>query len=187
MLWFHSFNRNSLEERVDVLIDGKAPSNRQGKDTLEAEEVLEIDGPCVYAYFGRSDEVFGRSCIAIKIQNCDGDVTPFDTGGLMRKIKPIADWNAEDKAKYLKQYSWPFDKFDAVYAQYPGNDDENVNAYKDSVKPKWEGPHDIWGGALVSNIWSDKNEWRAWIWELRSRGKLKTSSSLVFGVVKIRI
>jgi len=84
----------------------------------------------------------------------------------------------------LKQYTWPFDKFDTVYAQYPGNEDEDVCAYKDSVKPKWDGPHNIWGGALVSDIWSDKNEWRAWIWELRSREKLKTSNSLVLWCCK---
>lgn len=180
LLWFHAFNRDAFEDIVNILMTGPQPNSDPDTITHSNEVILGIDQPCVYAYLGRTIEAFGKRAIALTqdaIQ--DGQVSPFDTGGLMKHIQPICRLDDNTKKQFLEDHTWEIHLLPSLLAQYPGY---AVSRYLDGQRPTEQGPHNCLpvSGTVKANIWGEgENSWQAWTWEGRSADNLHVGDKMV--------
>jgi hypothetical protein len=167
-LWFHAFRRNTERELVGVLRDGPTPRTTACK-THANEDHLGIPRS-VYAYLGKTIEEFGEAAFVVEQSVLTGNISPFDTGGLVEHIAPIRTWPQDEKRKFLSANTWPHTKLGSCLSQYPGTADPLRRRYLDGGAPVGlEGPHVISGVDPRANSWNDPaNDWRAWTWEIRS-------------------
>jgi hypothetical protein len=177
--WFHAFNRDSAGSLAEVLTQGAAPNPSPNSGTARNELHLDIRPPRVYAYLGRTIEEFGQRAIVVARDAVqDGDLSPFDTGGLVQHISPICTWDKPTKRGFLGAYTWTYDQLDVVLSLYPA---EYGQPYLAGARPTEHGPSSIFQrGYEEATCWSDaSNTWRAWTWELRSSNKIPAGTTLV--------
>jgi hypothetical protein len=179
LYWFHAFTRQDAKDYLDVLREGPVPPPvGLQTDTKKHEILLDLEHS-VYAYLGRTLEAFGKAAVVLNYKApIQGKVSPFDTGGLVNKIKPVCQWEPEAKKQYVKHLTWSFNQLPQQLKAYPGQNSGQVKEYIEGACPSQSGPHDIWDHEPpVAEIWTPENHWRAWIWEIRS-SKLPTGKNL---------
>lgn len=164
LFWFHATRRSAAAEYLAILRSGCQPAPFR-TETQQLEMNLQIAPSRVYCYLGRTREQFGEFCIVFDpAQVPIGEMSPFDTGGLVRKIAPVRDWPEGDRAAYLAALTFPTDQHDAHLHAYPAS---RRQAYLDCERPIEDGPHIVWPGTPMAEIWKLGTHWRAWTWEGR--------------------
>jgi hypothetical protein len=178
LLWFHAFNRNSVAEVVDVFRNG--PSTNPNPCTTQANEDALGIPRSVYAYLGKTVPHFGNVAFALRLDALAGDVSPFDTGGLVKYHQPVAGWTAAERSDFLNAFTWQSSQLPARLADYPSAQPGHLENYLRGVRPLHDGPHAVWRAHVpVAAIWSHTaNTWQAWTWELRAKGQLPAPSTL---------
>lgn len=187
MYWFHAFGRHTPGAPLDVnyflgvLRDGPSPG---ATATREHENDLGFSVPHVYAYLGRTLPEFGSAAFALTRDALNGTVSPFDTGGLVKKIDPVRTWAQEKRRKYLAQYTWPTADLITLLELHPSSTPDGVATYLDGTKPIQKGPHDLWPAdpgtkSLSADIWEQNSDWRAWTWECRQAPPLSVAKKIV--------
>lgn len=194
LLWFHSFDRKKAQDElgdiVDVLMNGAPVSNDPDSKTPGNEKVLRIDPRRVYAYLGRPHEQFGENIVALEGSSLDalaGHMSPFDTGGLVKHFKPVADLDDAAKADYLALFTWDTSQRGTVIGNYPGADKAQIEDYLDCKRPEVDGPYVVLArddhrsnGLAKSPIWKENTgaemDWRLWTWEGRVPGRLPATN-----------
>lgn len=166
MLWFHATRRPSLDHYVAILRTGcRPPPPSAAGQTQQLELDLAISSPRVYCYLGRTLEQFGEFCVVFEPGRVPiGEMCPFDSGGLVRKIRPISDWDAEARAEYLSALTFATSELRDRVSGYPA---DRVDQYLQCERPVFEGPHEVWPQLPVADIWRQGTDWRAWTWEGR--------------------
>jgi hypothetical protein len=164
LFWFHATRRSTIAEYLAILRSGCQPAPFKN-DTQQLEMNLQIAPARVYCYMGRTLEQFGEFCIVFDpAQMPVGEMSPFDTGGLVHKIPPVRDWPAIDRVDYLAALSFSTGDREAHMRAYPAT---RRQAYLDCERPGEDGPHILWPAAPVAEIWKLGTHWRAWTWEGR--------------------
>jgi len=182
LLWFHSCNRKTVEEFVDVLRHGPAPAPAAMLTTTKQLELkLAIAPTRVYCFLGRTSDAFGEYALAFQAHVIPGgEVSPFDTGGLVKHIAPIRDWPQAEQQGYLRAFTWPCAELEDLLATYPGVGRASRERYLDvRVGPAAPGPHALWGGRIEAQIWDGNRDWRAWTWEGRWPKQVPVGAQLV--------
>ncbi len=173
LYWFHSFKRQTPSEILDDLQKGATWNPSTQCTTATNENDLGISRH-TYAYLGRGHTNFGGTtfCLPIDAFDRDGDLSPFDSGGLVHFIQPLCGGARDQRRDYLQSFSFPGSQRRARLEQYPAD----VVAYLDeSTKPAQSGPHEVLGGGPNDPIWRDNSDWRAWTWEGRMGRRLETT------------
>ncbi len=178
LVWFHAFRGRSIPEVFTVLKEGPEPNPLPTCKTKMNEAALGIDPPQVYAYLGRTYEECLDACLMLSLPAPGGQVSPFDTGGLVGHIGPVNGWDVDDRKIFLLEYTWPSDEIEDLVEAYPTLDQPAVNAYVQGAAPAHAGPHLVWTGRTPAEIWLPANEWPAWTWELRCAGRLPTGERI---------
>jgi hypothetical protein len=164
-----------VAEVVDVFKNGPKHHPDANCTTRRNEAALGI-ASSVYAYLGKTVPDFGDAAFALPLGAVTGQISPFDTGGLVKHIAPVAGWDDDARRAYLAAFTWPTSDRDTRLAAYPGSD---LNGYLNGNRPLHAGPHGAWPNAQVAAIWNEpSNSWRAWTWEARSKGRMPKPSSL---------
>lgn len=173
LLWFRAFNRRSFQDVLGVLRDGDTPHPDPASRTRQDEVTLGIAPPCVYAYLGMTLELFGKCAVALGFDQLDGHVSPFDSGGLIRHIHPLCDWEVPERQKFLAEYTWSSDQLPDLLKIHPGEGSAEIAAYLDGTQPTEEGFHAVYSESLPeAPMWKDNTDRRAWTWEGRRQGGL---------------
>lgn len=176
LLWFHAFNRKDVAGVVEVLRKGPKYHPDRNSPTRRHEKELGIKPPRVYAYLGRTLELFGSNALVLPLDAIDGEMSPFDSGGLVKRIKPIDTFQGAQRQKYLQDYSWATGGKTRLLNVYPSGDGTKLKRYMAGKKPSGhDGPHDLWTGKEIAAIWKLNEDWRAWTWEARSAEPLDCS------------
>lgn len=174
LLWFHAFNRDTVKEVIDVLRSGPGFNPKPTCRTRLNEARLGLP-PHVYAYIGTTVPTFGDAGFAIPLDAFDGEMSPFDTGGLVDHTPPVSGWDDAEKQKYLADYTWKTRNRRALLAKYPTLMRARVLAYLSGKKPAHDGPHAVWS-KTVAAIWkTDAAGWQSWTWEGRTPMRMKLS------------
>jgi hypothetical protein len=170
LVWVHAFRRADEAAIVRVLRDGPQIHPDETNDTRVYEGRLGIAPNRVYAYVGRTLETFGENALVLPPAAVrGGHLTPFDTGGTIRKIRPIDDFPDPEKAAYVAAFTWTLpEDLAACLETYPTGDATRLAAYLDTAKPDGRGPGDLWPGKPDAAIWEQNTDWRAWTWEGRA-------------------
>ncbi len=187
-LWFHAFDRkpgpNGEADDVDAIVralhDGPTCETPADDGTQTNETLLEIEPSCVYAYLGTSTDVFGDNVLALTRARDSDHVSPFDTGGLVKHIQPVASFDPPSlKVAFLASYSWDASDMPALLSHYPGEQEVSRERYLRGDPPEHLGPHLIWADRTPANMWRDSgNTWHAWTWELRAATSLTVDGLL---------
>ncbi len=181
LLWFHAFRRPSVAAVVDVLRRGPGFNPDPNCTTRKNEAVLGIP-PSVYAYLGKTVPDFGDAAFAFPFDEITGEMSPFDTGGIVEHITPVRDRSKTEKRAFLASYTFKARRRKRLLADYPGASRPATRAYLRGDQPNGHpGPHAIWTSAAVTDpsiaaIWNVRNGWQAWTWEARVRRKLPPST-----------
>jgi hypothetical protein len=155
-----------VDDILQVLRDGPSAPARGTvtSKTPDNEELLGLD-PAAYAYLGRASDQFGKNGFAVPISVPKGAVSPFDTGGLVKHIRPVCTWEDAERQAFLKDYSWTHSGLSNLLNQHPTG--KGLADYLDGLPPIVPGPHQLWRGR-VADIWAPgTNTWHAWTWEIR--------------------
>lgn len=183
LYWVRACSRGTPAELVLLLRQGDEPpppGTVTGTKQLELE--LEIAPARVYFYLGRTHAGFGTLAFAVRQRSCSSsEVSPCDTGGLVKHIKPVSAWEPEAKKSYLSSVTWSHDELVDLLTNYPGPTVAHVKRYLDlRQKPVQEGPHAVWPTrAIEAPIWSQNDDWRAWTWEARASAQVPMGDNLV--------
>lgn len=184
LVWMRAWNRATADEHAQTLWggDGPPPSSIRGT-TQAAEKILGIRPPRIYLYLGRTSESFGSVGFALRsraLDNAAAEVSPFDTGGLIRHAEPVCNWREPEKRFFLEKLTWTWSELDTLLAQYPGESPESIAAYlDDQTYPPVAGPDAIWKVGVPANIWAPPNRWPSWTWEARAASAIKTGYEIV--------
>lgn len=165
LLWFHATTRKTPADYVRLLRLGLHPATFTTQ-TQQLELHLRIVPHRVYCYLGRTLETFGDFGLALRPDAlADGELSPFDTGGLVRNISPVRDWPQPQQQTYLQAFSFPTAARNDCLLRHPS---AGFGPYLRGEKPGQRGPHELWTGP-EADIWSlaSEREWRAWTWEGR--------------------
>lgn len=177
LLWFHAFSRKRLDDVLSALRTGPTV-NPQRCRTHENEDDLGL-GRHVYAYIGRTLPDFGDVAFALPLNAFSGQMSPFDTGGLVAHIAPVCTWQKSERRKYLNEYSWSTSTRATLLRSYPSTTQSKLNDYLDGVPPSGSGPHAFWTGKTVAAIWKNSpSDPRPWTWEGRSPGTLSVAGGI---------
>jgi hypothetical protein len=143
LLWFHAFSRSGVADIFDVLLRGPEPPTFRTR-TKDNEDHLGIAPPRSYCYLGRTIDAFGDAALVFGSTSVPkGTMSPFDTGGLVKHIKPIDTWDQDARRKLLTTFSWPTAEMAVVLAEYPTS--ALAADYLDLNKvPNPPGPHAVW-------------------------------------------
>jgi hypothetical protein len=166
LLWFHATGRQAASDYVRLLDVGLRPAAFV-TDTQQLELHLAIVPHRVYCYLGRTLEAFGEFCVALRPDSLPvGELSPFDTGGLVRKLEPIRTWTREQQQTYLDAFSFSTLTRADCLARHPA---EALVEYLECARPVQRGPHQLWDGTPEADIWAlaPEHDWRAWTWEGR--------------------
>lgn len=175
--WFHAFDRASAGDILNVLRNGPKIHPDPNCSTRRHEATLGIDPNCVYAYLGRTIETFGATAIVLPIGAVEGEVSPFDTGGLVNKLEPVKAMGDSDKRTFLGAFTWPIAKIPHLLTVHPTEKRALIKRYLDGqLPPDVDGPSKLWPSKkATAAIWRSSNDWRAWTWEARSPEKFDVS------------
>lgn len=178
-LWFRAFDRATADQLLDALENGDTPSPNPSSTTKLNEQVLQIAPPHVYAYLAALNPSFGKNAVALNENVCSsGTVTPFDTGGAVGHIQPLATMKPAQRCAILKACSWPGSAFASKRKQWPGTSDVSWDDYVRLQMPPGGGPHTPFKLGAQVPIWHAKNQWQAWIWELRVPGVMPFGAAI---------
>lgn len=181
LLWFHAFRRPSVGEVIDVLRRGPRHNPDPDCTTRRNEAALGIPASS-YAYLGKTVPDFGDVGFAFPFDDITGEMSPFDTGGLVEHIKPVSDRKVVEKRAFLDAYSFNTRFRKRLIADYPGASRNATLAYLRGERPNaHNGPHRVWPRAAVTDpgvaaIWNGGNSWQAWTWEARAPRRLPVNS-----------
>lgn len=152
-------------EILQVLRTGPRPPGSGVKPTTKHNEEYLGLPPSVYAYLGRSSDQFGQNGFAVPLRGVAGDVSPFDTGGLVKHIAPVREWDQGRKRRFLQEYTWGDGSLSRLLKKYPS---ARLLEYLNGDPPNAVGPHEFWS-KTEAPIWDPAlNQWQAWTWEIRS-------------------
>jgi hypothetical protein len=182
LYWVRASRLRTATDRVRVLRDGDQPGRVVNEtDTKALESELNITPIRQYFYLGRTLEAFGGFAFAVKQGACAGaEVSPFDSGGLVRKIPPVCDLQHDEKRAYLTAATWDHSHLPKLLAAYPGVSADDCRRYLDTLsKPVATGPHQIWPQIPQATIWADNSDWRCWTWEARHPTLVPGGDSIV--------
>jgi hypothetical protein len=176
LLWFHAFNRDDATQLAATLRGGVNVDPKYGAKTRANEVVLSISPPCSYAYLGRTLEPFGSITITFALEELTGSVSPFDTGGLVKHIGPVCNWEVDQKRAYLKAFTWANYQLGDLLKKYPADSAAEVRAYLKSQRPAVPGPHVFWPEQsekpeeIQADIWLEGQggDERSYLWEIRT-------------------
>lgn len=166
LLWFHATDRKAPADYVQLLTTGLRPPPF-ATDTQQLELHLAIVPHCVYCYLGRTLESFGDFGLALHPDALAvGELSPFDSGGLVRKAAPIRDWPREQQQEYLRAFSFSTEVRSDCLSRHPNT---AVAPYLRGERPSARGPHELWDGRPEADIWAlaAEHDWRSWTWEGR--------------------
>lgn len=180
LLWFHAFNRSTVGEVIEVLRRGPAPNPNPKSTTRLNEQELGIRNSA-YAYLGKTVPDFGDVAFAFPFDEIVGEMSPFDTGGLVKHVVPVRDLDRDGKRQFLDAFTFSSRNRKRLVADYPGTSRRQLQAYLKGTKPGHaSGPHDVWPSGkiepTVAAIWNPSNSWQAWTWEGRAPGRLTFST-----------
>ncbi|HND30844.1 MAG TPA: hypothetical protein PLA94_12630 [Myxococcota bacterium] len=179
LYWLHAFRRGSPADIAKVLCDGADPYPNPATSTSQNEAKLGITPARVYAYLGRTSDTFGDRAVAVRFDAPTGELSPFDTGGLIDHIRPVCSWSSDTaKTSFLRAYTWKSESLSKLLRNYPG---AAITSYLQGERPEPADPSEVWTHRHQSvKLWSTpQNEWRAWTWEIRSPGRLPTGERLI--------
>lgn len=184
LLWFHAFRRSTVGDVIDVLRRG--PSNNPDTTcrTRQNEAVLGLR-TSVYAYLGKTIPHFGDAAFALPIDALAGEMSPFDSGGLVQHIKPVSERDDSEKRAFVSAFTFDTRWRKKLLSEYPGVARAAVRTYLEGKRPKeHDGPHTVWPSAAVTDpevaaIWHSGNGWRAWTWEGRVPRRLPVDGNIV--------
>lgn len=130
-----------------------------------------------YAYLGKTVPDFGDVAFAFPFDEIAGDMSPFDSGGLVEYVTPVRDRDDSEKRAFLNAFTFNTRRRRSLVNEYPGASRKQVQDYLRGARPaRLDGPHDVWDSAGfdpdVAGIWNDENSWQAWTWEGRAAGRL---------------
>lgn len=167
MFWFHATRRREALEYLAVVETGVRPP-KITTDTQQLELALGVEEPHVYCYLGRTLEQFGDFCVVLKPKSLPaGQMCPFDSGGLVRKIPPVSTWEEKKRVEYLDAFSFlTTTTIGHPCIRYPG---DGIRSYLLCERPPYSGPHELWEKTPKADIWTQGTHWRAWTWEGRWR------------------
>lgn len=165
LLWFHATRRSTPSDYVRLLQLGLGPAPHAG-ETKQLELHLAIAPHRVYCYLGRTREAFGDFCVVLRPDQVreDGEISPFDTGGLVHKIEPVCNWEQGQQQEYLSAFTFATSTREDCLARYPNG---NLRSYLDGARPPQSGPHAFWAEKPEAEVWVHGTDWRAWTWEGR--------------------
>ena len=179
--WFHAFNRilqasgtgTDIPAVVDVLRNGPKVFVNPNSGTQKAEQRLGIRPPRVYAYLGRTRESFGTNCVVLDPDGISrGEMSPFDTGGLLDFIKPVCDLPTDKgKSSFMAAFTFDIRAKANELDVYPTYDAQSFKDYIECKAPaQGDGPHDRWPRSADHElpVWKSNADWRAWTWEART-------------------
>jgi hypothetical protein len=176
LLWFHAFRRSSVEDILHALRTGPVPPPATVVSKTSVNERRLGLPSSVYAYLGRSSELFGANGFAVPLSSPKGSISPFDTGGLVDHIDPVNGWDDAERQGFVGDYSWTDAALIECLSSHPTP--AGVIDYLDGREPPHTGPHALWVGRQAE-IWKPGvNQWPAWTWEIRS-GKLTAGTDIV--------
>jgi hypothetical protein len=166
MFWFHATKRSDEGGYLAIINDGcSPPPPHVDTETKQLELQLAISDAHVYCFLGRTLEQFGQFCIVLRTDGVpEGTICPFDSGGLVRKIRPVSTWDPDKQGEYLRSLSTSSTSLATRTARYPGT---RIAPYLRCERPPEAGPHEIWAGLPEADIWRQGTHWRAWTWEGR--------------------
>lgn len=175
LYWFHAFDRDIADKVPDVgkvlevLRNGPGVHPDPQCSTRRHERALQIAPPRVYAYAGRTLQNFGVTCLVLPPAGITkGEISPFDTGGLVNQLQPVAAGTDGEKARYLEAYSWGISDLSECLAVYP-DQSPGYDKYLSTERPPQPGPHAVWPNRGASHdLWASNDHWRAWTWEGRT-------------------
>jgi hypothetical protein len=175
LFWLRAMGSTGVREFLDLLQGGVGPNPDPKHPTKKTEQLLGVDPARVYCYLGRTLESFGTFAFALRPDGLhDGEISPFDSGGLISHIEPIKNWADPERRAYLQTCTWPARDLQTAFEGYPGA--RGLKAYLDMDRPVPKGPHDVWSTTPVADIWVVNDDWRAWTWEGRWWGTLPKSN-----------
>ena len=179
LLWFTAIDRRVVRTRPrPQAIDDLVRILHEGLDvptwecrTKQNELLLGITPHRVYAYLGRTNEDLGPNAIVVDADAFSGQLSPFDTGGLVAHIKPVAEGSDADKRAYLASLTWELSDLATLLNKYPSFVNPHLKQYLDGVRaPNYDGPHVVLGQGLPHAIWRNPEAvWSWWTWEVRSQ------------------
>lgn len=168
-----------MKEVIDVLRRGPGYNPDPTCTTRKNEAVLGLPAS-VYAYLGKTVPDFGDAAFALPFDALEGaDMSPFDTGGLVKHITPVSARPDADKRTFLASYTFDSRRRRRLVVSYPGTSRMEIDRYLDGQRPSGhDGPHRVWPKAPVTDpaiaaIWHARNDWQAWTWEGRVRNTLR--------------
>jgi len=168
LFWFRAFPLTEPEAIVAVLRRGDQPHSDPAKTTRRNEVLLGIQPPRVYYYLGRTLEEFGAAVVVFDQSSLEGELSPFDTGGLLDYHQPVCSWEDSARRAFLADFSWSSERLAELLAVYPGQTHDAIARYLAADRPVYGGPADIWPcQSQLGTIWRDASDWRAWTWECR--------------------
>ena len=171
-------------EVIDVLRRGPGHNPDASCRTRQNEAVLGLS-TSVYAYLGKTVPDFGDAAFALPLDGLVGDMSPFDSGGLVKHIRPVSEREDDDKRAFVSAYTFSTRFRKKLLSHYPGTGRPVVQAYLEGKQPRGrEGPHQVWPNGAVTDpaiaaIWHRGNSWQAWTWEGRSPKRLPVSNNIV--------
>jgi len=169
---------------IDVLRRGPGHNPDPGCRTRRNESALGLR-TSVYAYLGKTVPAFGDAAFALPIDALAGEMSPFDTGGVVKHIRPANGRSQGEKRAFVAAFTFDTRWRRKLLAAYPGQTRAVVQSYLDGERPKThDGPHRVWPNAAVTDpavaaIWHAGNRWRAWTWEGRVPRRLPVDGNIV--------
>lgn len=177
LLWFHAFRRSTVVDVIDVLRRGPGYNPDPACRTRRNEAALGLPASS-YAYLGKTVPDFGDVGFAFPFDEITGEMSPFDTGGLVAHIKPVSEREDAEKRAFLGAYTFNTRNRKRLLAAYPGSSRKATLSYLRGEPPNaHDGPHRVWPSGAVTDpaiaaIWNADNSWQAWTWEARARRRL---------------
>jgi hypothetical protein len=134
----------------------------------------------LYGYLGRTLERFGSFAFAVASISSRGEMSPFDTGGLVHRMPPVSTWTSALRQQFLRDYSWPTSSLATLITAYPGSNVADLERYLNtSQRPVQRGPHQVWTSKMQADIWAVGTHWCAWTWEGRFEVSIPVGDQLV--------
>ncbi|HMJ09994.1 MAG TPA: hypothetical protein VK524_01250, partial [Polyangiaceae bacterium] len=180
LFWFHARRQDAVADITTALRSGVVVMPRTDGNTNQLELDLKIFPERLYCCLGRTIERFGSFAFAVVTIPSQGEMSPFDTGGLVHKMPPVSTWASAERQKFLVDYSWPTTSVGSLLATYPGPTTLDIERYLDTDhRPAQHGPHQIWAGKMEADIWANATHWCAWTWEGRFEVTIPVADQLV--------
>lgn len=181
LFWARAFSLNDAR-LANTLVHGPTPHPDPTSSVRLDETALGIAPPRVYFYLNQLLPEFGETGVLLRADSLTGELSPFDSGGLLDHIIPVKMWPLDAKRAFLRKYTFDIAELGSLLGLHPG--DGLLASYQRQERPTARGPHAYWGAAPPipqaeadteppfevrgsgADIWRE-NDPRAWYWEAR--------------------